>query len=145
MTSQTWLLLTYKVPHEPSAARVYVWRKLKRLGAILLHDSIWILPLTPKTREHLQWLSSEIVDRGGEAQLLESHFVLPGASAQMMEQFNVQVENTYREILRALAEPEPDVADLSRRYREANAQDYFHVTLGEAVREALISARGEQP
>jgi hypothetical protein len=145
MTQQIWLLLTYKVPNEPSARRVYVWRKLKRLGAILLHDSIWILPLTPKTREQLQWLSSEIVERGGEAHLLESHFVLPRESAHMIEQFNVQVENAYREILRALAEPEPNLADLSRRYREAHAQDYFHVALGDAVREALISARGEQP
>jgi len=34
----TWLLLHYKLPTKPSALRVYTWRKLRRLGAILLHD-----------------------------------------------------------------------------------------------------------
>ena len=68
----TWLLLIYKVPNEPSAARVYVWRKLKSLGALLLHDSAWVLPATARTREKLQWLTTEIIERGGEAMLWEA-------------------------------------------------------------------------
>jgi len=52
-----WLLFTYKVPREPSARRVYVWRKLKGLGAILLHDTAWELPATPHTREKLRMLN----------------------------------------------------------------------------------------
>src|SRR6476659_8841428 len=47
------LLLLYKVPSEPTANRVSVWRKLKRLGAILLHDSVWVLPPSPRTIEEL--------------------------------------------------------------------------------------------
>ena len=47
---QTWVLLHYKIPREPTAPRVYVWRKLKRLGAILLQDAVWVLPATPHTR-----------------------------------------------------------------------------------------------
>ena len=39
-----WLLLIYKVPPNPTANRVYVWRKLKQLGALLLHDAVWVLP-----------------------------------------------------------------------------------------------------
>ena len=54
MTS--WLLLSYKLPAHPSALRVYVWRKLKRLGAILLNDTIWVLPDTPKTAENFRAL-----------------------------------------------------------------------------------------
>ena len=30
--SQKWLMLVYRVPREPTSCRVYVWRKLKRLG-----------------------------------------------------------------------------------------------------------------
>ena len=30
---QEWLLLVHKIPREPTAGRVYVWRKLKQLGA----------------------------------------------------------------------------------------------------------------
>jgi len=47
----TWVLLHYKIPREPSAQRVFIWRKLKRLGALLLHDALWVLPATPRTRE----------------------------------------------------------------------------------------------
>jgi len=42
----TWVLLTYKIPREPTASRAYVWRKLKRLGALLMHDAVWVLPNT---------------------------------------------------------------------------------------------------
>src|SRR5215213_12001994 len=44
-----WLLLIYTVPREPSANRVSIWRKLRRLGAILLHDAVWVLPRSPRT------------------------------------------------------------------------------------------------
>ena len=56
----TWVLLTYKIPREPTASRAYVWRKLKRLGALLMHDAVWVLPVTPWTHEQLQWLVVEI-------------------------------------------------------------------------------------
>ena len=39
-SSSTWLLLAYKVPRDPSASRVRVWRKLKRLGAVALQDAL---------------------------------------------------------------------------------------------------------
>ena len=56
---QSWVFLLYNLPPEPSAPRVHVWRKLKRLGAILLHDAVWVLPATPSTIEQLQWLAQE--------------------------------------------------------------------------------------
>ena len=48
--SYKWLMLIYSVPRHPSASRLYVWRKLKRLGAIMLQDAVWVLPLTHRTR-----------------------------------------------------------------------------------------------
>ena len=57
-SSSTWLLLAYKVPREPSANRVYVWRKLKRLGAVALQDAVWVLPATAHTRERFRWLAA---------------------------------------------------------------------------------------
>ena len=35
-----WLLLHYNVGSKSSAQRVYIWRKLKRLGAVLLQNAI---------------------------------------------------------------------------------------------------------
>src|SRR5256885_9772574 len=66
-----WVLLVYKIPREPTASRAQVWRKLKRLGALLLHDAVWVLPATPWTREQFQWLTVEIGELGGEAYLWE--------------------------------------------------------------------------
>ena len=55
-----WVLLVYKIPREPTSSRAQVWRKLKRLGALLLHDAVWVLPATPWTREQFQWFRTPI-------------------------------------------------------------------------------------
>ncbi len=137
-----WVLLVYKVPSEPSARRVYVWRKLKKLGAILLHDAVWILPSTERTREQFQWLASEIVEMGGEALLWEAHQLLNRQEEQLVQQFTRQAEDVYQEILDALHHPEADLTGLSRRYQQAKSQDYFGTALEAQVREALLQARG---
>ena len=69
----SWLLFLYKVPHEPSTGRVHVWRRLKRLGAVMLHDSAWVLPLLPSNLEQLRKLAKEIVEMGGDSLLWEAH------------------------------------------------------------------------
>ncbi len=137
----TWLLLIYKVPSEPSARRVYVWRKLKRLGALLLHDAVWVLPATDRTREHLQWLAAEITEMEGEALLWEARLV--GQDEKLIQQFVAQVEAVYRKISDELSGEKSDLESLSRRYQQAVAQDYFRSELGMRVREALIKARGD--
>lgn len=138
-----WLLLVYKVPNEPSARRVYVWRKLKRLAALALQDAIWVLPATSHTREQLEWLAAEILEMGGEAFLWEASQVLAQPEAHLIQQFIDQVEAGYQEILAALAQAEADLAALSKRYQQLKSQDYFNAPLGQAVRDALLRARGE--
>src|SRR5437764_15494036 len=71
-----WLLLAYKVPRKPSASRVYVWRKLKRLGAIAIQDGVWVLPDTPRCKEQFQGLAAEIAELDGEATLWEGTLAL---------------------------------------------------------------------
>ena len=135
-------MLLYKVPPKPTAGRVAVWRKLKRLGAILLHDSAWVLPATPRTQEQLQWLVSEIGELGGEAMLWEGSPCLDGQNERLVEQFTAQVNELYGEIEQALATPDPDLAALSRRYQQVHQQDFFRSDLGERVRAALLNAPG---
>src|SRR5437588_8321878 len=129
----TWVLLTYKIPREPTASRAYVWRKLKRLGALLLHDAVWVLPATPWTREQFQWLTVEIGELGGEAHLWESRLLLNGQSDALVQQFQARVDATYQEILDELEREDPDLVALSRKYQQVRAQDYFHSALGTHV------------
>jgi hypothetical protein len=138
---RTWMLLIYKVPNEPTSARVYVWRKLKKLGASLLHDAVWVLPGTAQTREQLRWLGAEIVELSGEATVWESR-LMSGDEDQLVQQFVAAVEPVYREILSALKKDDPDLAMISRRYQQVRMLDYFDSTLGRQVREALVAAKG---
>jgi Protein ChrB, N-terminal len=136
----SWVLLVYKVAPEPSARRVYVWRKLKRLGALLLHDAIWVLPATPYTHEQLQWLAAEIEEMDGSAQVWEAHPSLAAHDDELVRRFLAQVEAAYREIAAELERPSADAAALAKRYQQVQQQDYFHSALGAQVREALASA-----
>ncbi len=138
----SWVLLVYKIPREPTSSRALVWRKLKRLGALLLHDAVWVLPAAPWTREQLQWLAVEIGELGGEAYLWESHLLLNGQAEALMQQFQARVDAGYQEILEDLSQEDADLVALSRRYQQVRAQDYFHSTLGTHVRERLMRARG---
>jgi hypothetical protein len=138
-----WLLLVYKVPPEPSARRVYVWRKLKAMGALLLHDSVWVLPRSDRTQEKLQWLAGEIQEmEGGEALLWQADQLFTGGGSDLARRFGEQVDALYQAILDSLAAPDADLAALSRQYQQASGQDYFGSELGRQVRAALIGRRG---
>ena len=139
---QRWLLLLYKVPPEPTANRVSVWRKLKRLGALLLHDAVWVLPPSPRTLEELRWLAAEIRERSGEALVWEASLCLDGHDEDLVRQFLAQVDSVYSDILAELEQSDADLASLSRRYQQARVQDYFRSPLGERARAALLSAGG---
>jgi hypothetical protein len=137
-----WMLLVYKVPNEPTSGRVFVWRKLKKLSAFLLHDSVWVLPATPRTREQLRWLASEVRELGGEATVWESQLTLGADEDELVGRFTEAVDAQYREILTALKAKDRDLPALSRKYVQAHAQDYFSSELGSRVREALADADG---
>ena len=137
-----WVLLVYKIPREPTASRAQIWRKLKRLGALLLHDAVWVLPATPWTREQFQWLAVEIGELGGEAYLWESRLLLSGQADVLVQQFQIRVDSAYQEILHELEQEDADLVALSRTYQQVRAQDYFHSEVGIQVRERLMRARG---
>ncbi|MHB1413740.1 MAG: Chromate resistance protein ChrB [Chloroflexota bacterium] len=138
-----WLLLVHRIPREPTAGRVSVWRKLKRLGALPLQDAVWVLPVTPRTEEHFRWLAVEIAELGGEATVWHSQLSL-GDDKALVQQFVGQVDAAYSEIVRALREGGTDRATLARRYQETLAIDYFQSALGKQARELLSVSEGEK-
>lgn len=142
MTS--WLLLHYKLPNKPSALRVYIWRKLKRIGAVLLHDAIWVLPESPRTAEEIQWLAAEIQERGGNAYYWRATTILNEQEEAIVQQFNEQVDAVYSDLLKKMKKPRADLQEISKQYQQTVSQDFFRSKLGLLVREKLTSKRGEK-
>jgi hypothetical protein len=140
----TWLLLHYKLPNKPSALRVYTWRKLKRLGAILLNDSLWVLPENARTTEQIQWLTAEIHEMGGNAYFWKANAISGEQEQSITRQFTEQVDVVYTDLLKKLGNPAVDLGEISQEYQETVAKDFFHSSLGLSVREKLTSKRGEK-
>ena len=61
------MLLSYRLPREPSTPRIALWRRLRKLGAVQLGDGVAALPLDDRTREHMDWLAADVEEAGGEA------------------------------------------------------------------------------
>lgn len=140
--AREWLLLSYSVPREPSARRVYVWRKLKSLGAQAVQGAVWSLPSTERSREQLQWLAAEIDEMGGEAALWRATSLSSRQDATLVKRFSEPVAKAYRDILAALRKAHPDLAALSRKFQQVQAGDHFGGGLAAQVRRRLVAARG---
>jgi hypothetical protein len=65
--ARPWLLLIHQVPPKPDYLRVKVRRRLQKLGAAPLKNSVYVLPHTDEHLEDFQWLANEIVADGGDA------------------------------------------------------------------------------
>jgi hypothetical protein len=147
----SWALLVFTLPREPSAPRVAVWRKLKKLGAALLHDAVWVLPAQPALLEHFRWLAAEIRESAGEALVWIAEQGLPGQDDALIEQFRMQAEVEYQAILTGLDESKGRAKDdthaeratLARRYQQIRARDYFHAPSAEDVRTRLEAVHPE--
>jgi hypothetical protein len=143
-TQASWALLVFTLPREPSAPRVAVWRKLKKLGAVLLHDAVWVLPAQPALLEHFRWLAAEIRESSGEALVWVAEQGLPGQDDTLVAQFRAQAETDYQAILAALdtstsGELHAERVALARRYQQIHARDYFHAPMGDLVRARLVA------
>ena len=67
VSSDSWVLLSYRVPREPSTPRIAVWRQLKRLGAAQIGDGLVGLPYDAATKESLEWVAHSVLEAGGNA------------------------------------------------------------------------------
>lgn len=85
--SHMWVLLLYNFPPEPSAPRVALWRKLKKLSALLVHDAVWALPANPATCEQVCWLAQEIREAGGDDMVWTAHEESAGQDAEFVPLF----------------------------------------------------------
>lgn len=120
MDSTTWLLLTYKVPPEPAAKRMALWRKLKGMGVIYLQNGVCLLP---KTDDHVRWLKmldNDISEMGGEAVILETLPLDRAQQEKVVARFTADRDEQYREFLGRCADFEAEIA----KERAANKFTY---------------------
>lgn len=92
-------LLIYQVPSQPSAARVGVWRELKRLGALYLQQSVCIVPSGATMRAHLERITARIDTLGGTYHLLPLRAVPAEEEAKIIAGFVAQSNDQYGEII----------------------------------------------
>src|SRR5256885_6678230 len=67
-----WILLIHQLPPKPTNLRVRIWRKLQKLGAVAIKNSVYVLPANEKTHEDFQWLKQEIESAAGEATVFQA-------------------------------------------------------------------------
>lgn len=139
---RAWLVLHYQLPREPSAPRVSTWRKLKKLGAVLVNETFWVLPENNRTREHFRWLAASILEHGGQVSVFSGSSVLVGQDETLKQLFLELIELAYQDILKSLEQEDPDLLALSRQFQTVLAQDHLKSALGKRVKEALEQARG---
>ena len=151
-----WLLLIHQLPPKPDYFRVKIWRRLQRLGAVALKNSVYVLPKNDQTQEDFQWVLREIVEGSGEASICDASFVDGLSNEQVEALFQTARETEYRQVAdeaRRLAgiplpdkkiedtrrtQSEIDVARLKRRLAEVVAIDFFGAPGREAA-EGLVS------
>lgn len=97
METFSWLLLTYKVPAEPAAKRVALWRRLKGMGAVYLQNGVCLLPKTDDHARRLKMLENDIAEMGGEAVILETVALDRAQEDKVVARFKADRDDAYRE------------------------------------------------
>ena len=98
MEQNDWVVINYTLPREPSRVRVSLWRKLKKIGAINIQQSMWMLPLTEENAGLFHEIRSEVVQNGGEAFVMRSSVDADGRKS-IIERFNAARDEEYGELL----------------------------------------------
>src|SRR6478735_811570 len=140
-----WLLLFHQIPPNPAYVRVKVGRRLARIGAISLKNTVYVLPQSEAALEDLQWVLREVVSSGGDATLCEARFVDGLTDAEVERRFQEARDEDYRALLdeiRTVVEApldgtqpsngseklKADAIRFQRRFEEIGAIDFFNAS-----------------
>lgn len=93
-----WLFISYTVPSTPSRARVFVWRELKKLGAIN-YQTFWVLPYSKEMIKKLQNLEKTIEIYGGQFLLIEGKVVNREDEEKIVNAFTEARNKEYQELI----------------------------------------------
>jgi hypothetical protein len=98
ISNQEWILLIHQLPPQPTNLRVRIWRKLQRLGAVAIKNSVYVLPFNEKTNEDFQWLKQEIESSSGEATVFRAGAVEGATDTEIRAAFRNARDEEYAQI-----------------------------------------------
>ena len=93
-----WILLIHQLPAKPTNLRVRIWRKLQKLGAVAIKNSVYVLPASEKTHEDFQWLKQEIESANGEASVFKASSVEGATDDEIIAAFRKARDEEFAEI-----------------------------------------------
>lgn len=129
-TSGRWLLLFHQIPPKPDYFRVKVWRRLQRIGAVPVKNSVWVLPYSEQAVEDFHWLLQEIEESGGQGSVCRGDFVDGLGDRDVESLFHKARAADYSDLAReakshSRKSPPSEVTRLGHRLAEIAAIDYF--------------------
>ena len=123
--TDSWLLLSYKVPAEPAAKRVALWRRLKGMGAVYLQNGVCLLPKTDDHARRLKMLENDIREMSGEAVILAAVALDRLQEEKVVARFKADRDDAYREFIDKCDDFETEIA------KETAAQHFTYNELEE--------------
>ena len=140
-----WVLLSYRLPREPSGPRTTLWRRLKRLGVAQLSDGLVGLPADARTREALEWLADDVLAAGGTAGLwvarpataAQERELAAGMAAARAEEYRLLAAVCAAAAAADPAERTRALRRLRGEWRAINRRDFFPPPEREAAAAAL--------
>lgn len=86
-TENRYTAIGYSVPSEPSKFRVFVWRRLRAIGAENIKPGLAVLPESANGRSLLKDLAAKVKQMGGEASIYTLIFSDKDEESAVMSQF----------------------------------------------------------
>ena len=145
-----WLLLIHQIPPKPNYLRVKIGRRLQRLGAIAIKNSVYALPSSAQAREDLSWVLREIVEGFGDGSIVEASFLEGLTGEQVVEMFRAARDTEYQAVAsdaRALAKRLPRRGALAADQRGDLAAQLARLQkrVADVVTLDFFQARGREP
>ncbi len=131
-----------------------MWRRLKKMGAVQIKTSTYLLPDEPAQYEQFQWLAQQIRDYGGDSTLVRAQEIEGLTKEKVIAMFNDARGKDYGELRKSLqafigrrkkTEAETGAAELerlTRQFREIREVDFFDSPRGHDVAMLLRRAEG---
>ena len=135
-----WLLLIHQVPPKPDYLRVKVARRLLRIGAIALKNTVYLLPSTDAALEDLQWTARQIREAGGEANLCRAQLIDGITDADLEQRFNDARDADYEPLLKEARRKAGNTADIRERLAAIRPIDFFGAPKGREIERLLDRA-----